>query len=190
MCAAAAKSATYAGMKSVVMRPPTRKFEVAVDGQVGSLALGEGTFRYQRKGPAREQGENLERAYSVTSAGPGAYSVLIDGRSYSVELSGTGSVRVNGRTLPVEIFDPRGMRARRDTGRSHGPQTITAPMPGKVVRVLVEMGATVESGQGLVVVEAMKMQNEVKSPKAGRVAALKTAAGATVAAGDVLLVVE
>jgi biotin carboxyl carrier protein len=63
-------------------------------------------------------------------------------------------------------------------------------MPGKVIRVLVSIGDTVELGQGLVVVEAMKMQNEMKSPKAGRIVEVKTKADAAVAAGDVLVVVE
>ncbi|HSB13592.1 MAG TPA: acetyl-CoA carboxylase biotin carboxyl carrier protein subunit, partial [Bryobacteraceae bacterium] len=65
-----------------------------------------------------------------------------------------------------------------------------APMPGKVVRVLAAEGDLVEAGQGLLVVEAMKMQNEVKAPKAGRVAALAAREGGTVAAGDVLAVIE
>jgi biotin carboxyl carrier protein len=63
-------------------------------------------------------------------------------------------------------------------------------MPGKVVRVLVEAGQAVEAGQGLIVVEAMKMQNELKSPKSGTVAELRAANGSTVNAGDVLVVVE
>jgi biotin carboxyl carrier protein len=63
-------------------------------------------------------------------------------------------------------------------------------MPGKIVRVLIEEGAQVEAGAGLVVVEAMKMQNELKSPKAGTVTELRARAGATVNAGDVLVVVE
>jgi biotin carboxyl carrier protein len=67
---------------------------------------------------------------------------------------------------------------------------VLAPMPGKVVRVLVEEGQEVEAGAGLVVVEAMKMQNELKSPKKGTVAELRARPGATVNAGDVLAVVE
>ena len=66
----------------------------------------------------------------------------------------------------------------------------TAPMPGKVVRVLVAVGAVVEKGQGLIVVEAMKMQNEMKSPKDGVVIVVKTSEGATVSAGEILVVIE
>ncbi|WP_433984431.1 biotin/lipoyl-containing protein [Tunturiibacter empetritectus] len=63
-------------------------------------------------------------------------------------------------------------------------------MPGRMVRVLVEMGDAVEEGQALIVIEAMKMQNELKSPKAGRVARIAVAVGDAVGSGDVLVVVE
>jgi biotin carboxyl carrier protein len=81
-------------------------------------------------------------------------------------------------------------------GRRHGAleaegrQQITAPMPGKVVRVLLQEGDTVEAGQGLLVVEAMKMQNEIRSPKSGRVEKLFAKEGLAVNAGDVLAWVE
>ncbi len=80
--------------------------------------------------------------------------------------------------------------ARRTVGAAEGRQAVAAPMPGRVIRVLVEAGQAVEAGQGLIVVEAMKMQNEMKSPKAGRVIEVKASDGATVAAGDVLIVIE
>ena len=99
-------------------------------------------------------------------------------------------VNKNGRTILVEIFDPRALRGRGRGGSAQGRQNVTAPMPGKVIRVLVAAGDAVEAGQGLVAVEAMKMQNEMKSPKAGRVAEMKTKEGAAVTAGDVLVVVE
>ncbi|MDQ3806105.1 MAG: biotin/lipoyl-binding protein, partial [Acidobacteriota bacterium] len=67
---------------------------------------------------------------------------------------------------------------------------ISAQMPGRVVRVLVEAGQEVEAGQPVVVVEAMKMQNEMKSPKAGAVAEVRARDGATVNAGDVLVIIE
>jgi biotin carboxyl carrier protein len=74
--------------------------------------------------------------------------------------------------------------------QNQGRAVVVASIPGKIVRVLVEEGAAVEAGDGLVVVEAMKMQNELKSPKAGTVVELRARAGATVNAGDVLVVVE
>jgi biotin carboxyl carrier protein len=90
----------------------------------------------------------------------------------------------------VEIFDPRELRAKSSAAASHGRQNIAAPMPGKVVRLLVAVGEAVEPGQGLIVVEAMKMQNEMKSPKTGVVVEVKTTDGATVAAGEILIVIE
>ena len=101
-----------------------------------------------------------------------------------------GEVSVNGHVFRVGAFDPRELRGRRSAADNSGPQAITAPMPGRVIRVLVDPGQEVAPGEGLIVVEAMKMQNEMKAPRAGRVAAIKTVAGATVSAGDVLLVIE
>jgi len=155
------------------------KLEVNVDGRQALLTLQDGRFRYERNGRV------IEHEFSIVPLAPGSFSVLIEGRSHEV----VGGA-VNGRPFSVEVFDPRGMRARRTAGADEGPQNIAAQMPGKVVRLLVSRGDLVESGQGLVVVEAMKMQNEMKSPKAGRVAQIKTRPDATVAAGEVLLVIE
>ena len=80
--------------------------------------------------------------------------------------------------------------ARRAKQLLKGARPLVAPMPGKVVRFLVTANSTVEAGQGVVVVEAMKMQNEIKSPKKGRVVKLAVAEGAAVNAGDVLAIVE
>src|SRR5947209_17816953 len=81
-------------------------------------------------------------------------------------------------------------RGARGGGGEAGPKKVTAPMPGKVVRLLVSEGDTVEAGAGVVVIEAMKMQNELKSPKAGKVQRVAVAEGATVNPGDTLVVVE
>ena len=159
------------------------KREVVIDGRMGSLELEAGKFRYQ------SGEESIEREYSVEALAPGTFSVLIGGRSYEV-ISAGDSIRVDGRAFAVEVFDPREMRGRKSGGAGEGRQNIAAMMPGKVVRVLVNAGDEIEAGQGLVVVEAMKMQNEMKSPKAGRVIEVKTKPDATVAAGDVLLVIE
>ncbi len=90
----------------------------------------------------------------------------------------------------VEVFDPRNLRARKAGSATQGRHDVAAPMPGKVVRLLVTVGDAVEPGQGLVVVEAMKMQNEIKSRKAGRVVEVRTRPDAAVTAGEILLVVE
>lgn len=159
------------------------KLEASVGGHAAKFESDGTRFRYQRGGA------NLEREYSIAPLGGGTYSVLIGGRSYYA-IAVEGSIRVNGREFAIEVSDPREMRGRRAGGVGEGRQNIAAHMPGKVVRVLVSAGDTVESGQGLVVVEAMKMQNEMKSPKAGKVVEVKTRAEATVAAGEVLMVIE
>ena len=100
-------------------------------------------------------------------------------------------VSLRGRNCAVTIVDPKRLRSGQNSDRhDHGAAEIVAPMPGKVVRVQLEAGAEVEKGTGIVVVEAMKMQNEMKSPRAGVVVSIKVKPGDTVNAGDVLAVVE
>jgi biotin carboxyl carrier protein len=100
-------------------------------------------------------------------------------------------VSLGGRNYAVTIVDPKRLRSGQNSDRHHhGVAQILAPMPGKVVRVQLEAGANVEKGVGIVVVEAMKMQNEMKSPRAGVVVAINVKPGDTVNAGDVLAVVE
>ena len=101
------------------------------------------------------------------------------------------AVSVRGRTYEVTIVDPKRLRSGQNSDRHHhGVAEILAPMPGKVVRVQTEAGAAVEKGAGVIVVEAMKMQNEMKSPRAGVVVSIKVKPGDTVNAGDVLAVIE
>ncbi len=160
-------------------------YDVAVDGRPARLSL-EGTrFRYERG-----EGESPQRDFSIEPAGEGKFSVLVGARSYQVTLLSSGEISVNGRTFRVEVLDPRGLRSRERGGESQGRQKIVASMPGRVIRVLVELNQNVTAGQGLIVVEAMKMQNEMKSPQAGRVVELKTSTGAAVTAGEVLAEIE
>jgi biotin carboxyl carrier protein len=124
---------------------------------------------------------------------PGVYSILLDGRSLEVRfealVDGT-LLHTAGREYRVEIVDPRSWRRSR-SGRIDpaGRQQIAAPMAGKVVRVLVSPGQQVETGQGLLVVEAMKMQNEIRSPKTGTVERLLAREGQTVNSGEILAVI-
>ncbi|MGC9949626.1 MAG: biotin/lipoyl-containing protein [Bryobacteraceae bacterium] len=132
-------------------------------------------------------------AAQIAAVEPGVYSVLIEGRSYEArieESDGAVIVFIDGHRFEVEIRDPR--RWSRQSGRpgAEGRLNIAAPMPGKIVRLLVAEGDTVAAGQGLLVMEAMKMQNEMKAPKAGKVVSLTAREGATVAAGDVLAAIE
>ncbi len=100
-------------------------------------------------------------------------------------------VHLKGKRHAIAIIDPRRLRTGENSDRHHhGPLEIAAQMPGKVVRVLVEAGAKVEKGDGIVVVEAMKMQNELKSPRAGIVGTVNVKPGDTVNAGEVLATVE
>jgi len=100
-------------------------------------------------------------------------------------------VVLRGRARDITLIDPKRLRSTHTAGAHHaGAAEIVSPMPGKVVRVLVEAGAQVEAGTGIVVVEAMKMQNELKSPKAGNVVSINVEISATVNAGDVLAVIE
>ena len=131
--------------------------------------------------------------------GAGEYLLTHGGRVYECRVGaepgegGRGALRVSvgTREYGVLLTDPKHLRgAGSGAGEQGGQAQVKAPMPGKVVRVLVEAGQAVETGQGLVVVEAMKMQNELKSPKSGTVAELRAEAGSTVNAGDVLVVVE
>ena len=131
--------------------------------------------------------------------GAGEYLLLQGGRVYECRVGGAQGARGRGSLVvsvgageyAVTLTDPKHLRgARVAGGHDAGRAQVAAPMPGKVVRVLVERGQAVEAGAGLVVVEAMKMQNELKSPKSGTVVELRVEAGATVNAGELLAVIE
>jgi biotin carboxyl carrier protein len=124
-----------------------------------------------------------------------AWSVLLGRRSYEVALVERGPgeliVHVNGRAVTVRGGPQRfGSRRAVTGGVEAGPKRVFAPMPGRIAKVLVRVGDTVAAGQGLVVVEAMKMENELRSPRAGRVTELRASAGALVEANAVLVVIE
>jgi len=134
-------------------------------------------------------GDAPERHAHVETPEPGVYSVLMDGRSYDACVEETPNhlvVSLNGFRFEIEARDPRRWSPKAAGRGGDGVQTIASNMPGKVVRVLVTLGDAVEAGQGIVVVEAMKMQNEMRSPRAGKVLSLSAKEGATVAAGEVL----
>jgi biotin carboxyl carrier protein len=125
-----------------------------------------------------------------------AVSLIVGTRSYRCDIEpgkdGQLNVRVNESTVSLEMLDERKLRLRRASGKFalEGPQRIDAPMPGKVVRVLVKVGDEVQEGQGLLVVEAMKMENELRSPKSGKVTELHAVEGAAVESGAKLAVVS
>jgi biotin carboxyl carrier protein len=151
---------------------------------------------------------------------PGAFRVSVDGRGRHVDVRRVGDyalsllvergsaprsreivvapgtargevlVHIDGRTLAATV-DARRTGAARDGGtHGDGEQTVVAPMPGRVVRLLVRPGDEVAARQGVIVVEAMKMENELRSPRAGRVKDVQVTAGTSVEAGRVLIVIE
>ena len=127
--------------------------------------------------------------------GPDTFSILLDGQAREIRVSaasdGLLTLQTAKQEFTAEVFDPRVWRGRRHAAmEAQGRQQIIAPMPGKVVRVLVQIGDKVEAGEGLVVVEAMKMQNEVRSPKRGTIERLLAKEGQPVNAGEVLVVVS
>lgn len=117
-------------------------------------------------------------------------SLLVDGRQYRCVLDGDAIV-IAGQRHEFAIEDPRALRGREGAGEGgSGPRAVKAPMPGRVVRVLVAEGEQVEAMQGVVVIEAMKMQNELKAPGPGRIARVSAVADSTVEAGQILIVIE
>jgi biotin carboxyl carrier protein len=121
-------------------------------------------------------------------------SLLVDGRAYEIKREQTATdlhLWVGSSRFAVELRDPRSLRSRQHAaGDETGPRKILAPMSGRIVRLLVAENSEVEAGQGIVVVEAMKMQNEIKSPKKGVVKKISATPGTTVNPGDVLAIVE
>ena len=101
------------------------------------------------------------------------------------------SVNAGKNDFEIKLSDPKRMRHSADaSGNAAGAAEIKTAMPGKVVRILVEQGAEIRQGDGVIIVEAMKMQNEMKSPKDGIVKEIRVQEGATVNAGDVLAIIE
>jgi biotin carboxyl carrier protein len=140
-----------------------------------------------------------DRSYEIDlqRSGGDALLLLTGGRVFDCRVDGPTEsglpvdVSVGTQSYAVTLSDPRRLRSATAAGAlAGGVARITAPMPGKVVRVMVEAGAEVEAGDGIVVVEAMKMQNELKSPRAGKVLTVKVEVGATVDGGDVLAEIE
>jgi len=132
---------------------------------------------------------------NAVEVAPNIFSVLLNGDSHQIRIAprpdGTLTLHTGLAEYHAEVTDPRSWRGRRHGAvEAEGRQQVTAPMPGKVVRLLVQQGDSVEAGQGLLVVEAMKMQNEIRSPKSGKIEKLFAKEGQPVNAGEVLLWVE
>jgi len=164
------------------------KIELEIDGQMieGEFTLADGAAQLSFGGATREA--------QVSEPEPGMFTVIINDRVYRCALEespgGAVEVVVNGKRIPVAARDKKHLRGQAGAAAASGQVKLLAPMPGKVVRVLLNAGDEVAARQGVLVVEAMKMQNEVQSPKAGKIAEIKVSEGQTVNAGDVLAVIE
>ncbi|MFB3920766.1 MAG: biotin/lipoyl-containing protein [Terriglobia bacterium] len=153
------------------------EFSALPDGAAGAL-------RFVLNGSA------TEAEWAVVT--PGVYSILMGGRSYEARVAtqpgeAAGEVvrlvTVGTRHYRVVVRDPRRRRSSASATARDGPQEIRAPMPGKIVKVLVNEGQSVTPGAGLLVIEAMKMQNELRAPRAGRVEKIHVAEGTGVETG-------
>lgn len=161
-----------------------KKFDLVVDGTPCSLRIGPGSCEID----GRRSTTNIRRT------GPDSYSVIVDGNQHIVVVNrsaqGSYEAHVSGTALAIEIRDPRRLSGHMEGPAAGGSQAVRTPMPGKVLSVRVRVGDEVRSEQGLLVVEAMKMQNELRAPCAGRVTAVNVSAGDSVSSGDTLVVVE
>jgi len=163
-------------------------YEIRIDDKLFRLELDhcEGQWRCKLNGTAFNIDAVLTRANLL--------SILLHGKTYEIKRELTTNdlhVWVGSSRYSPEVRDPRSLRHRKDgTVANKGPQTLSAAMPGKVVRILLQEGAQVGAGQGILVIEAMKMQNEIKSPKAGRIQKIMVATADAVNAGDIVAIVE
>ena len=129
---------------------------------------------------------------SLLSISPGVYSVLLGTKSINVYVSkGEGQYEASseGRRLFLSVADKRDRPEKQSSDAGSGPVEVRAQMPGKIISLLVEPGTEVEAGQSLLVIEAMKMQNELKSPKSGTVSKVLVSEGETVPANHRLIVI-
>jgi biotin carboxyl carrier protein len=140
----------------------------------------------------RLDGRNI--VVDAVQTGADTLSIVLDGKSFEIRRENAGEtarVLVHGRQYEVTVQDARSLKSRRRTGSADaGPLRLTASMPGKVVRVLAKEGDVLHAGMGIVVVEAMKMQNEIRSPKSGSLKKMLAREGMNVNAGDVLAILE
>ena len=162
--------------RTVEIQRQPNGYRVAIDGRsclVDAVLVADGTWSLIVRDPDGQRSVSAE-AVVVPTNGHGAMNVYVAGQPIAVNLRGG-----------------LGRRSREAAGASGtGPQRIVAPMPGKVVRLLVTPGEEVQVRQGLAVVEAMKMENELRAARGGRVREVLVAEGQSVDAGAVLMVVE
>ena len=162
-------------------------YDVTIEGRKYKLELN----RVDGRWACRVDGKTVE--VDAVLVRPDVLSLRIGNFAYEVKserIAEDSYVSIGSERFAAEVRDPRSLRGRGHAHEDRGPRKIFAPMPGKVVRILAGEGDEVEIGSGVAVVEAMKMQNEIKSPKKGKVQKILVGQGAAVNAGDVLAIVE
>jgi biotin carboxyl carrier protein len=166
------------------------KLIAKVNGETSELMLNRSADKVSASIDGREY--ELE----VVTNGSGHYSLRSpDGKKVEARVStdkdGSLTLWIDGRPIDVDITDPKQMRAASVADAdSMGSAAIKTAMPGKIVRLLASVGDEVQKGDGVIVVEAMKMQNEIKAPKNGTVSSIAVAEGDTVNAGQILLSID
>jgi biotin carboxyl carrier protein len=162
-------------------------YEVTIDGKNYRLDLSRAEGRWT----CRLDGREFE--VDAALARPDVLSLRIGNMAYEIKSERVANdlhLWVGSTRFAAEVRDPRSLRGRARAGDHQGPKKIVAPMPGKVVRLLAHDGDNVEIGASIAVVEAMKMQNEIKSPKKGTVQKILVSEGAALNAGDVIAIIE
>ncbi|MFY9553676.1 MAG: biotin/lipoyl-containing protein [Blastocatellia bacterium] len=163
------------------------RYEVEIENRNLTVELEQIDGRIQARVGARSYDLQLVRPE------PGVYELLDGDKVYEARVwsldQNFSRVDIAGHLFTTRTIDRKHRRLATEHG-AEGRQNLLAPMPGKVVRVLVAAGDKISKGQGVVVVEAMKMQNEIKSPKSGRVVEIRVTGGAIVNANQILAVVE
>lgn len=169
------------------------------------ISVGGKTHKVELEAAATEHTSNAERKYRVRLDGreitvscvrvnEGSLSLIVNCESYDVHCERTAEalqIALLGAIYECTVSDPRSLRTRKKAGvADSGEQKLIASMPGKVVRIITAVGDQIKAGQGILVIEAMKMQNEVRSPKDGQLKKLLVHQGANVVAGKVLAIIE
>lgn len=135
--------------------------------------------------------DDREYELEASEVEPDVYLFKYDNRIFQIYVAPNGMVNLGNHQLEISVTDPKRLRGSgAEDANAVGIAEIKTAMPGKLVRILIEAGAPIKHGEGVLVVEAMKMQNEMKSPKDGVVREIRFAEGATVNAGDVLAIIE
>lgn len=165
------------------------KLELEIDGQTHQIEANQP----DPAGPwsIRIDGQPIDA--DVCLIRPGVLSLLIHGQSHRIVVDrdpSGASLHLGTTRISYRIGDPRSLRFRRSHAGTDSPVAIKTSMPGRVVRVLVEKGAAITAHQGLLVIEAMKMQNEIKSPRDGSISEIRVSPGDAVSAGDILILIE